>query len=51
MKRLAHEEDAVAIVQIVVNPVVVQDAVAVIRVQHRHVPVAIVVERRRTLVK
>ncbi|GEM_PF-5142408 len=47
IKRVADEEQAVVGVQIVVDPVVVQDAVAIVRVQHRHVLVVVIAPRRR----
>jgi hypothetical protein len=48
MKRVADEQEPIVAVQLVLDPVVVEDAVAIVLVQHRHVPVVVVVERGRT---
>lgn len=44
LKRVADEEEAVVVVPLVVEPVVVEDAPLVIAVEDRDVPVVIVVE-------
>jgi len=44
---LADEEQATAIVQTVADPAATQEAVATVRVQHRHAPATAIEERRR----